>query len=127
MQQITLELDCKLDDLQVLRKGEEIATKMVKYDAVEEEKKVLTKMLGDQMKDIRAEVSLLAKQISNRTETRSVKCTVELNVPVIGTKRITRLDTGELVKEEAMTPEERQTNLFSEEPKKNNKTAVTVN
>jgi hypothetical protein len=37
-----------------------------------------------------------------------------MNRPVPGIKRISRLDTGEFVKDEPMTDEDRQQNLFTE-------------
>ena len=117
MQKLTMDLEVKLEEHELLKMGQTIASKMVKYDQLEEEKKETTRAAGETLKELRAEMSALAKTIRKKTETRSVNCTVEMNTPVVGTKRFTRLDTGEVFKESPMTMEERQTNLFGEEPK----------
>lgn len=74
------------------------------------------------MKELHGKLSKLADVVDRKAETRSIECRVELDVPVIGTKSIIRLDTFEVVKEEPMTLEERQGKLPLEEEK-----AVVVN
>jgi hypothetical protein len=54
----------------------------------------------------------LSSVIGTGIESRLVMCVAQYHTPVESTKRIIRLDTGEIVKEEPMTAAECQLHLF---------------
>lgn len=55
----------------------------------------------------------LGRVIRDRAESRMVQCVALYHTPVEATKRIVRLDTGEVVREEPMTQGECQLNMFA--------------
>ena len=121
MQKITLDLEVRLKPKELEEKGQEMASAVLQYDEYEEEKKLIAKDLGDKMKELHAKLSSLAKVTRRKTEVRPVECTVELDTPETGTKRITRTDTKVVIKEMPMTMAERQTELFSDSIEELNK------
>ncbi|MBC7172128.1 MAG: hypothetical protein H5U40_06875 [Polyangiaceae bacterium] len=105
------ELPCKLDNVEVRLKGEELARVERKYGEVEEEKKTVTKEFGDKLKSLRGTMDKLAKEIDSRTEYRNVEVVDRedlLNQMVV----TVRTDTGETVRSRAMNLSERQTRMF---------------
>jgi hypothetical protein len=120
VEKITLELPVKLTAEELMEKGQKMATAILKYDEYEAEKKEIAADLGDKMKKLHAELTALGTVVDRKTEDRPVVCKIELNQPEDGMKTIWRQDTGEAVKEEKMTAEDRQEKLPLEEP-------VTVN
>lgn len=116
MQKIHLDLEVKLTAKELQQKGQEMASAVIQYDEYEAEKKAIANDLGGKMKELHATLSQLAKITRRKTQTRSVECEVQLHTPEEGTKRIVRLDTGEVIKEIAMTLAERQTEFkFAED------------
>jgi hypothetical protein len=107
-------LFCEFTDAELEQKGQELSTTMLKYDEVEAAKKVATAEFTDEMKGLRGSMRGLSQAIRKRGEVRPVDCKVVFHVPEIGIKRTVRLDTGEVVREEAMSTDERQENLFGE-------------
>ena len=59
-------------------------------------------------------VADLAKRLIQGYEMREIECKVRLNEPIPGKAQIVRMDTGEIVRERAMTPEEMQRGLFEQ-------------
>jgi hypothetical protein len=114
MNKIVLDLEVKLTPKELQEKGQEMASAVLQYDDYEAEKKEIAKDLGDKMKDLHLQLSGLAKVTRRKTEVKPVECKVELNTPETGTKRITRMDTKEIIKEMPMTVAERQSNLFED-------------
>jgi hypothetical protein len=114
MTKITLDLEVKLTAKELQEKGQEMASAVLRYDEYEEEKKAIAKDLGDKMKELHGKLSALARVTRRKTEVRPVECKVELDTPEVGTKRITRADTKEIIKEMPMTIAERQSNLFED-------------
>jgi hypothetical protein len=114
MQKIVLDLEVKLTAKELQEKGQEMASAVLQYDEYEEEKKAIAKDLGDKMKELHGKLSALAKVTRRKTEVRPVECKVELDTPEVGSKRITRADTKEIIKEMPMTLAERQSNLFED-------------
>lgn len=113
MEKITLELECKMTSKELQEKGQTMAAKVLEYDEYKKEKKAIDADLTEKMNTLHGELSALAKVTKSKHEVRSVECSVELDTPETGTKRITRLDTNAVIKESPMTMAERQTNLFS--------------
>jgi hypothetical protein len=114
MKKVTLELACQLTGEEIQDKGRAIAGYMVQYDESEALKKAQAKEAADELKALRTKMSDLAQVIKAGAELRPVECEVRFNVPTVGTKRIVRKDTNELVRDEAMSPDEQQNNLFDD-------------
>lgn len=114
MAKVTLNLECKLTPEEIQNKSHEMATAVIQYNEYETEKKAIAKDLGDKMKDLHSELTKLARITRRGAVNRPVECSVELNVPEVGTRRIVRLDNGVTIQEIPMTDAERQTNLFDE-------------
>jgi flagellar motor switch protein FliM len=95
-------------------KRDRLSTAMLQYDAVEEEKKVAASKYVEDMKALRGEMRQLSKAIHRKGEDRSTDCIVKFHDPSLGFKTIVRLDTGEVIRTEAMSDDERQDNLFEE-------------
>ena len=55
----------------------------------------------------------LSRVIRTRIEQRMIRCVVHFHTPAEATKRVIRIDTGEVVKEVAMSAEECQMHMFS--------------
>lgn len=114
MQKVTLDLEVKLKPKEIEEKAQQMASWVIEYDEYEAEKKAQAKELGDNMKELHTKLSDISKVVKRKSERRPVECHIELNTPNVGTKRITRADTGEVIREVLMTDDERQTNLFAE-------------
>src|SRR5262249_39580173 len=114
MKEIDLELWCDLTDFEVQERAQQLGAAVAEYDQVDSDKKDSMKEYTEQLKEIAGRMRRLSRIIRNRTEVRIVKCTVSFHTPVAGTKRIVRLDTGEIVREEAMSIAESQQHLFVE-------------
>ena len=117
MEKITLELEVRLTPKELQEKGQEMASAVLQYDRYENEKKEIAADLGAKMKELHGKLSKLADVVDRKAEMRSVECQVELDHPIPGSKATIRMDTGEMIKEEPMTPQERQGNLPLEEEK----------
>lgn len=79
-----------------------------------EEQKAAQAQFKERLERFTAEIGKLSRDINNGWEMRNIECRVRYNLPVPGTKSIVRLDTGELVREMAMSRSEMQENLFEE-------------
>ena len=112
MKEVTLDLVCELDDDELRERGNTLSATALEYDKVEADKKEATKEFSDQLKELRGTIRKLSGIIRRKSETRPVACIVEFHSPVTGTKRITQKDTGEFVRDEPMTAQECQNNLF---------------
>lgn len=109
-----LTLFCNFTGEEMDAKGDAMSTACLEYDRVEEEKKSASSVYTDQLKALRGEMRQLAGQIRKKGVERPVDCAVQFHTPDVGNKTIIRLDTGEMVKVEPMSAEERQENLFDE-------------
>jgi hypothetical protein len=114
MKEITIELECVLDESELNDRGQSMSTAMLRYDEVEAAKKEASKDFSEEMKALRGRMRELSKNIRRKSEFRPVVCVVRFHVPELGMKRIMRSDTGEIVRDEVMTFEERQNNLFDD-------------
>jgi hypothetical protein len=111
---ITEELFCEFSQDEMDAKGQELSSTMLEYDNVESQKKDATKEFTDSLKELRGRMRSISKNIRRKGEARAVSCHVLFHVPAVGTKRIVRIDTGELVRDEPMSNDEMQENLFGE-------------
>ena len=104
-----LRVDFTVEELREFSK--ELARKTAELSQGEEDKKAAVSQFADRIAANRADTSRLARNINSGYEMRMVECDVLLNQPVTGTAQIVRLDTGEVVKERAMTGNEMQADL----------------
>ena len=104
----TLELRCEYSDDELAFKRDELSTVIVHQGAVETRKAEVNRGLKEELDGLYARASALAHQIKRRGENRPVECLVEFHKPNVGEKTIIRLDTGEQVRVEPMTEDERQ-------------------
>jgi hypothetical protein len=114
VKRVNLSLHCEFSDEELQAKAQGLSQATIELREVEEEKAAVSKEFTDQIKEIRSRMSGLAKAYKARGETRLVECVVRMNDPAPLQKTTVRLDTGEVVKVEPMTEEERQEKLFEE-------------
>ena len=114
MKRITLSLHCEFSDDELAAKAQELSQATIELRDTEEEKAEVSKSYGEHIKELRSRMSGLAKAYKARGETRLVDCVVRMNEPEPLQKTTIRTDTGEIVKVEPMTDEERQQELFEE-------------
>jgi hypothetical protein len=114
MKKITLMLRCGFTKEEIEARANEMCMAMMRYEEVEELKKEVARDFTEELKMLRATLRRLSKEIRERGSDRPVECEVLFHKPVAGMKQIIRLDTGELVREEQMSFQERQENLFDD-------------
>src|ERR1700728_1555731 len=112
--QIELKLLCDLDESELQLKTQEVAACLGEMDEVEDRRTKASKEFRRELNEINERMRRVAYQVRTKTESRMVACTVEFHQPQLGYKRTVRLDTGEIVREEPMTDEERDARLFGE-------------
>lgn len=114
MRKVKIKLRCEYSESELNEKRDEISNVIIGAHEVETRKAETNKIFKEQLEALYSRRDVLAHQIKDRGESREVECAVELNKPVEGTKRIVRLDTGEFLRDEAMTDDERQMRIFDE-------------
>ena len=112
MKRIVMDLMCELDETEVAERARNLGELVIEQDQVEDEKKSVMKGYGERLAEIRQGLRRLSRVIRERREKRAVTVMVEFHRPTQGVKRITREDTGEFVREEPMSIEECQEQLF---------------
>lgn len=114
MKEIVLDLVCELGDDELRVRGTSMSAAMLRYDEVELAKKEPSKDFAEEMKALRGQMRSLSKAIRSKSEVRPVQCGLQFHKPQVGMKRIVRMDTGEIVRDEVMSLDERQNNLFED-------------
>ena len=104
----TLTLRCEYTDAELAFKRDELSTVIVRQSEVELRRSEVNRGFKEELDGLYSRASELAHQIKARGESHGVECVVEFHKPNVGEKTIIRLDTGELVRTEVMTEEERQ-------------------
>lgn len=102
------------DDDELRDKAEELSLAWIEHGVVETARAEAARMFHERLKTLRGRISQLSQQIRAKGSERPTWCLVRFHTPANGTKSIFRADSGELVAEEPMTPEELQQNLFRE-------------
>ena len=110
---IDLELTCELSDEEVQHRAQQLGAAVAEQDEINSRKKDAMQAFADEQKEIAQRMRVLSRAIRSRKEKRLVGCVIEFHTPTQATKRTTRLDTGEIVEERAMTADECQDHLFS--------------
>jgi hypothetical protein len=110
---VQLELPCKLTGEEITVRGRMLSDTVAKIDQVQAEKRLAIKEFADKLTGWEEQQRKLATAVRDGVEPRLVDCIVRFHSPAEGTKRITRMDTGELVGEQEMSQAELQLNLFA--------------
>ncbi len=110
-----VELQVKLTPEEIKERGQQLASVTREKLAVLNAKADAMKAYREQLQEFEDEQMRLARIIQWGEEKRHVSCMVNFHTPNVGMKTIYRADTGELVREESMAPEECQEQLFHEE------------
>ena len=108
--EFTLDLPCHLAPNELLEKGREAAVLAQQIARLELRKKAVAKELKAEIEQAAERLSELHRQIRERTETRAVNC-VEVNDFRENSVKVVRLDDRTVVRERAMTADERQLEL----------------
>lgn len=114
MKEITIDLECELTQEELNDRAQKMSSSMLTYDEIEDRKKDVAKNMAEEMSSLRDQMRLYSLAIRKKTENRPVICRVQFHSPELGMKRIIRNDTGEIVRDETMSYEERQSNLFDD-------------
>lgn len=110
---IELDLPCTLSEDELASRGMMLVDTVAQKDDTASAKRTVTKEFNDKLTALDERQRQLAYVIRTGIERRLVACEVLFHTPAEASKRIVRLDTGEMVKEEAMTPAECQTHIFA--------------
>lgn len=109
-------LPVKLTEDERLARAKDAAAKVAEYAAIESQKKALTSELTAKMKELRSETQILSRAVQSGIEHQPVEVVERRNEDRY-TIELVRMDTMEVVESRAMTPAERQAELFPEAAK----------
>jgi len=112
---VELKLLCDLTPEEITLRSQEIAACLGEVEDIKMQKSAAAKEFTRQIAELEERMRKLATAVRSKQESRMVSCVVEFHVPQVRMKRITRTDTGELVREEFMSDEECQQKFFPEE------------
>jgi hypothetical protein len=110
----SIQLRCEYSDTELNDKRDELVSVIRGAHETEQERVATNKGYKEALEALYSRRDVLAAQIHERGENRLVECACQLNSPIVGVKRIVRLDTGEFIADEPMTDEERQEKLFED-------------
>lgn len=108
---VKLLLECKLTDAELKAAGKELADALNKKAQVENQLETFKAQKKAEMSAMDAGIARNTVLVNSEKEFRSIECRVEFDFGRKGVKSFFRLDTGELVKTEPITNEERQSML----------------
>lgn len=112
---VELDLPCRLNQTEILSKGDEVAKLHGKLGELRIKKKLANDEMTGEIKATEAALSTLVGQIATRSEKRSVPCVEEI-VERDGIVQTRRLDTKQIVLTRTMTGADRQPGLFEAIP-----------
>lgn len=102
-----------LTDAEILTLGKEVATLIQNKGQLEKELDAVKKDFQFQISQKVSSIDHLSTKINNGYYFDKVACEITVNYTA-KLKTTTRLDTGEIVRERTLTPEELQTKIFDE-------------
>ena len=114
-------LKCQLTEKEKTELSAKIAKAISDRASAEAKLKEVSASIKAQIAQLDAEISEKALQINNGYEYRNVECRMDKDYR-LGSVSITRLDTGEVIRERPMTAEERQMELPGNKKEKSAKT-----
>lgn len=109
---IELQLPCTLTEHELSSRSMMLVESIGRVDEVNAARSEAMKSFKDTLTGLEERQRELAKAIRTGIEDRMVACLAQFHTPVEATKRILRLDTGEVVREEAMSSAECQLHMF---------------
>ena len=118
-------LKCHLTEKEKTELSAKIAKAISDRSSAEAKLKEVSASIKAQIAQLDAEISEKALQINNGYEYRNVECRMDKDYR-LGTVTITRLDTGEVIRERPMTAEERQMELLGEKKEKRVRTKLST-
>lgn len=107
-------LKVPLTDVQVLGHGRKQAQLLQELAGVEEDEKQVKAQYKAKKEKLLADIKFESQIVNNGYIFKDVECEVRFNEPVSGQKSIVRLDTGDVVAIETMTPREMNRPLFDQ-------------
>lgn len=119
----TRELPVKLEESDLLKRGQRASEVVKEIGAVREKKKTTSSKLSAQEKELKAELDDLADQIHTKTEKKMIKCKWILDLDR-AKKTLFREDTDEKIETIAMTAFEMEQSRQQEIPLKATKEAA---
>lgn len=109
-----LQYDFTKEELEEFSK--ELARQTIERSRLEQQKKEVDSQLKSQIEAANSQIALLAANISTGHMSRMIDCGILWHNPRQGRATICRIDTGEVVRERAMSYEEMQDRLPFEPP-----------
>ena len=105
-------LPCVLTDDESNTKGKSLAMMHTKLEVLEQQKKSFNDEIKSKVASVEAEIAILSQQIGSGIEHRDVPCHWRFDSPQPGDKTLIREDTGEIVRVEEMTDDDKQAEMF---------------
>lgn len=116
---VTQALMCRLTEAELEEESRKLTDFLLEKATLEVEKSASNKHYSDRIKAVDVRIEKQIPVVRDREIEREVECRVEYNVPEKGLKRVTRLDTNEVVETSEMTSDECQ-DLFLNAPEAEN-------
>ena len=110
---VELELYCALTEDEVRSRTMMLVETVQSIDETKSAQTEAAKQFRERLTGLQEKQRDLSKVLRDGAEKRMVSCVVLFHVPVEGTKRMVRLDTGEIAREEAMSVAECQLNIWN--------------
>lgn len=105
-------LPCKLREDEVREAGKTLAESLRRRDEIEEGRTAINKKMKAEIAEVEGTIASTQDKVASETEYRHVECEVRYFFGRgRGEKDFIRTDTGELVRTENVTDEDRQTKL----------------
>jgi small-conductance mechanosensitive channel len=108
----TRSLPVKLTETELTERRDKLAQRVRDLGQAEQEAKDVAAEHKDAIKAIEQDMRLIAREIREKAETRSVEVRKSLDLDA-GVEETIRVDTGEVVETRALAPHERQAKLFA--------------
>jgi uncharacterized FlaG/YvyC family protein len=112
------ECDVKLTDIELLELGREMASALEQRESIKAQKKAADAGYNLQIENLDEQLERVGAKVRAGTDARFVECREDRNFR-LGVVRVTRLDTGEVIRDRPMTARERQLTLPSSDEKGN--------
>lgn len=110
---VELELYCALTEEELRSRALMLVEAVTAIDDTEAARTAATKEFRERITGLVETQRKLSKILRDQAERRMVQCAVLFHVPQEGTKRVVRLDTGEIAREEAMSAADLQLNIWN--------------
>lgn len=99
-------LECKLTQEELVEAGSKLTQELNRRDTLKSELKTITDRTKGNVTACEGEIEKYRLMVSTQKTMRQVKCRTIYNDPVEGVKSLVRTDSGEVIREQAMTDRE---------------------